>query len=122
MLTRLARMLARRSAQARRHGPRRESRSAVDRIIVVMQNRDGQLHAEGDQRQADQSETCSRCCHQVLKLFPAGPRRDPLTSSVLVSPSWRPARADIAAVIYRPARWNKEAFSRLRIMEESGIC
>jgi hypothetical protein len=42
---------------------------------VVMQNRDGHLHAEGDQRQADQSEACSRCFHPALKVSPAaGPR------------------------------------------------
>jgi hypothetical protein len=58
MWPRLARTLACRCAKARRYGARSESRSPVN-VVVMMQNRDSHLHAEGDQRQADQSEACS---------------------------------------------------------------
>jgi hypothetical protein len=64
-----AQTLARRSAEAGRYRARSKARTAGDMMMVV-QNRDGELHAESDQREPNQSKTGLRCCHPALKLFP----------------------------------------------------
>jgi hypothetical protein len=51
---------------------------------MMMQNRNAELHAEGNQRQPDQSKPGSRSLHAALSF---APRHE---SSDLMSQSWRP--------------------------------
>ena len=65
----VARARASRGAKPRRDRSRGEARSAIN-VVVMMQYRDAELHAESDQRQPDQSEAGSRYFHLGLKLLP----------------------------------------------------
>lgn len=72
------------SAESGSDGAGRQTRSTIDGM-VMMQNRDGELHAESNQRQPNQSKTVSRYCHFAPAACPGGHE-----SSDLMSPSWRP--------------------------------
>lgn len=74
------------SAEPGGDGASRKARSAIDGM-VMMQNRDGKLHAESNQRQPNQSETVSRYRHLTSRA-----RFAQHESSDLVSQSWPSSR------------------------------
>lgn len=78
--------LGRRRTKARRHRAPRKARHA-DGVVMMMQNHDRELHAEGNQHQPHQSETGSRSIHGA----PCFSRIK--QSAVVMSQSWQLALA-----------------------------